>query len=153
LWSGRVDLPRPIKRDADQAKLSLVVRRELGDQLRRIGFSFNRRILCRQPEGIPSHRMENVIPLHAIVPAKHIGGNVVSAMPYTQTIPGWIGEKVKNVCLGTFVSRCRPVQLIGFPAFRPLCLKLFGIVTFIHRMLDDVTSRNPDSTRVSGSST
>ena len=97
---GRVDLAVPVVRKAQAFELSP----EAGDIAfggdARMRVCLDRVLLGRQPEGVPSHRMEHVIAFHAPVASHDVGGRIAFGMPYVQPGPAGIGKHVEHVVLG-----------------------------------------------------
>ena len=82
---GCVRLTAPIVAEAEALDLSL----EVGDiflgRLARMLAGLNRVLLGRQPEGIPTHRMQHMLATHAFKARQDIGGRIAFRMSHVQT--------------------------------------------------------------------
>ena len=104
---GRIaggDLARPVERAADRLHLLA----HLGDvgvgPGRRMHALLDRRVLGRQPERVPAHRMEDVEALGPLQPGDDVAHRVVADMAHVDA-PRGIGEHLEHV-----VFRPRPVD-------------------------------------------
>src|SRR5665648_416453 len=82
-------------------------------------------LLCRQPEGIPSHGVEDAEALHALVTCHDIGGCIALRMTYMQAGAGGVGEHVKDIILfwiGEIIRGAKDPVL--FPIVLPFLLYL-----------------------------
>src|SRR3990172_7878688 len=72
----------PVVREAHPLELRPHIRNVVDRPGRRMHPVFDGRILCRQAEGIPSHRVEHVVAAHPEVPRHHISDRVVADVPH-----------------------------------------------------------------------
>src|SRR5688500_10855493 len=94
---GGVDFAGPVVAEAEGLDLAL----EGGD----VGFGGLARMLAGadgvllggKAEGVPAHRMKDVVALHALVAGEDIGGGVAFGMADVQARAGGVGEHVENV--------------------------------------------------------
>ena len=87
-------------------------------------------IFCRQAEGVPTHGMQNVEALHAIVASNNVANRIVTGMAHVNVARG-IREHFQDVLLGTPVFFMHLVDAAFFPSRLPTRLDLEGIV-FLH---------------------
>jgi hypothetical protein len=120
--------------------------------LRRRDLVFNRGILGRQAEGIPTHRLQHVFAVHAHESRKHVADRVVAHVPHVAAAAGIRKHRQAVVFLARRV-------LFGLEAVLllpiPLCLGLDerGFVSFLHDVWREYRSAgetagqtgNPDS--------
>ncbi len=59
----------------------------------------DRELFCRQPEGVPSHRMQDVKAFHPLVAGDDIGRGIPFQMADVKSFAAWIGEHVEHVKL------------------------------------------------------
>ena len=59
--------------------------------------SLDRVLLGRQAEGVPSHRVEDIVPLEAAVAGEDIGGRVSLDMADMEAVAARVGEHVEHV--------------------------------------------------------
>ena len=87
-------------------------------------------IFCRQAEGVPTHGMQNVEALHAIVASNNVANRIVAGVAHVNVTRG-IREHFQDVLLGTPVFFMHLVDAAFFPSRLPTRLDLEGIV-FLH---------------------
>ena len=128
----RVDLAVPVVAEAERPDLLAEAVHVLlrGDGGMRAGL--DRVLLGREAEGVPSHGMQDLEALHALVAAEHVGRGVPLGMPYMQTSPGWIREHVEAVKLRLLAARSlrRLESLVLQPVLLPFSLN--GNVIVVH---------------------
>ena len=95
----RVDLPLPVVGEAETLDLAAEVRHVSPTEEPRVLVVAHRGPLHRQPEGVPAHRVEHVVPLHAPLARHHVGRRVALGMADVQPLPGGVGEHVEDVVL------------------------------------------------------
>jgi len=120
LGLGGVDLPAPVKGDAQQPHLPLVVGGEAGDELGRVGLQTDGGVFRGETEGVPAHGMEHVLAPHAVVAAQHVGGDVVPAVAHAETVPRRVGKEIQHIPLGAAVGRRGSIEPVLFPSVGPL---------------------------------
>ena len=77
-------LARPVDREPHRLHLFFHVRDVVVGPLRRSDTLFHRRVFRRQPERIPAHRHQHVVPVHAHIPVHHVADGVVAHVPHVQ---------------------------------------------------------------------
>ena len=65
----------------------------------RVLAGFDGVLLGRQTEGVPTHRMQNVAALGALVAGEDVGGGVAFRVANVEARAGWVGEHVEDVKL------------------------------------------------------
>ena len=91
-------------------------------------------LLCGQPKGIVTHRVQHVIALVALVAGVDITGNVAQRMPHMQARAGGIGKHVQNVIFWFVAIVLGFESLVIGPKFLPLCFYLVKVI-FAHFLL------------------
>ena len=124
----RIDLPVPVVGKAEPFDLPAEVRDVLLRDIRRMTPFTHRRPLRRQPERIPSHRMEHIEPLHPLVARKDVGRRVALGVAHMKSRARRVGEHVEHVVLRLGVVLGRLEGLVGLPERLPLRFDLFGTV-------------------------
>ena len=81
--AGR-ELAVPVDREAERLQLLLHVRDVVVRPLRGRHAVRHRRVFRRQPERIPSHRLQHVVAFHAVVTGEHIAYGIVAHVPHMQ---------------------------------------------------------------------
>ena len=89
-------LPAPVDREAEALQLGPHGGDVAVGPVARIHLPLDRRVLRRQAEGIPAHRMEHVAATHPLHPGDHIGDHVVAHMAHVQ-VPRGIGEHREGI--------------------------------------------------------
>ena len=122
LGVGRVDLAVPVVGEAERADLlaeavDVLLRRDRGVRARLDGV-----LLGGEAEGVPSHRMEHVEALHALVAAEDVGRRVALGVADVQARARRVREHVQTVELRLAVPRLGPERLVLEPVFLPLLL-------------------------------
>ena len=87
-------------------------------------------IFCRKAEGVPTHGVQNVEALHAIVASNNVANRIVAGVAHVNVTRG-IREHFQDVLLGTPVFFMHLVDAAFFPSRLPTRLDLEGIV-FLH---------------------
>ncbi len=98
------DLAAPVDGQAHGLHLALHVGDVVVGPLRRRHLVLHRRVLGRQPEGVPAHRHQHVQALHAQLAREHVVDGVVAHMPHVQLAAG-VGQHRAGVEL---LARSRP---------------------------------------------
>ena len=78
------EFARPVDRVAQRLQLAAHVVDVGVGPLRRCGLVLDRGVLGRQPEGIPTHRLQHVVSGHAPEPADHIADRVIAHVAHMQ---------------------------------------------------------------------
>ena len=128
----RVHLALPVVREADAFDLTPEVRDvPLRDESRVLVLA-HRGALGRQSEGVPAHRMEDVVALHAPLARHDVRRRVALRVTDVQARTGGVGEHVKDVVLGPALQDLRVVRraegLVLAPDLLPLRLDLGRVV-------------------------
>ena len=77
-------LARPVVSKSQTHELLFHVFNVLVGPLRRRHLVFDRSVFCRQPERIPSHRLQHILAQHALMATHCIANGIVSHMPHVQ---------------------------------------------------------------------
>src|SRR3989337_2550282 len=93
--------------------------------------AFDGGILSRETEGIPSHRMQNVVSPHALVTSNHVTDGIVAHMAHVNTARG-IRKHLKHVIFRFPLLFGSPEGIIFLPKLLPLLFYIFGLVTRFH---------------------
>ena len=102
----------------------------LGRPVARMHATLHRRVFCRQPERIPSHRVKDIISAGAAVARHHVAKRVVADMPHMYASRR-VGKHLENVIFRLFGSGFRDETSVGVPALLPFGLD-GGRVVLIH---------------------
>ena len=94
---GRIDLHIPIVDRSDLLDLTADVVHIVLRRLRRMDTVLDRVILRRKPERIPSHRVDDVVVLHQLVPAPDVRDHIPPPVSDVQAIAGRIWKHVQTV--------------------------------------------------------
>ena len=89
-------------------------------------------LLGRQAKRVPSHRMEHVETLHALVAAQDVGGGVAFRMADVEARPAGVREHVETVELWLAFRVVRRLERL---VFQPVLLPFFlnGGVIVVHK--------------------
>ena len=120
---GGVDLAIPVVAEADRLNLPTEVVDVLPGRVGGMLVRLARVFLRGQAERVPAHRVQDVVALHAQMPADDVGGRVTFGMPHVQARAARIREHVEQVCLGLvarFLGVERAVGLVRQPVALPL---------------------------------
>ena len=85
------DLALPVIAETEALQLPAHVVDVLVGPLRRRHVVLDRRVLRRQAEGVPAHRLQHILAQHALVAADHIADGVVAHVAHVQPAAG-VGE-------------------------------------------------------------
>ena len=125
-----VDFTVPVKGQTQCLELALkACNIALGD-LSRMYVVLDGKVLGRQTECIPAHRVQNVVALHAALSCDDIQCGVGTRMAYVQTCAGRIRKFNQRIKLRLGIIRCCSKSLLIVPGFLPLCFNGFKIVFF-----------------------
>ncbi len=86
----------PVHRETQQPQLFFHVGDVVESPLRRGDPGSHGRVLRRQAEGVPTHRLQHVLAQHALVAGDHVANGVVAHMAHVQS-PAGIGEHRQTV--------------------------------------------------------
>ena len=78
------------------------------------------KIFRRKPERIPSHRIQNVIPLHAALPCDDVKRSIGAGMAYVQTVRRRIRKLYERIIFRSVVFVPADERLLILPDFLPL---------------------------------
>ena len=97
----------------------------------RMGPGFDRVIFCRQPEGVPPHRVQHIKPAHAFISHRDIGGGVALGMADMQTVAARIRKHIKHIVFGLrgIGLKRRAKRVIRRPIPLPLFLNVCKRIT------------------------
>ena len=127
-------LARPVDRQAHRLHLLLHVGDVVPGPGGRRHAVFHRRVLCRQAKGIPAHRHQDVVAVHAQVAIQNVVDRVIAHMTHVQ-LAGGVGQHRTGVVLALRKARIVFDGAIGVGG-RPVLLHrgfdLGGKVTFLH---------------------
>ncbi len=124
-------LARPVVAEAQRLELAAHVV-DVGEGPRRRGDVVGqRRVLGRQAEGVPAHRLEHVLAVHALEAGDHVADGVVAHMPHVQLAAG-VGEHRQAVEL--FLRRVflDVEDAGGVPALLGVLFDGLGAVLLVH---------------------
>ncbi len=129
----RIHFPVPVIERCDLIDLMLDVLYILRRRDCRMYPHLNGIVLCWKPEGIPSHRMDDIISLLQLIPAPHIRDHIASPMSYMQTVPRRIREHIKTVILLSLapILILLHIYRILFPVLAPFLLNSLMIVRYL----------------------
>ena len=85
------ELALPVEREAEAFQLGLHVGDVVVGPARGRDLVRHRRVLGRQAERIPAHRLQHVVAAHAVVPGDNVADGIVPHVPHVQ-LPRRIGE-------------------------------------------------------------
>ncbi len=128
--AGR-EFARPVEREAEAVQLRFHVRDVVARPLRRRHLGRHRRVLGRQSEGVPPHRLQHVVSAHPVVPGENVADGIVPDVPHVQ-LPRRIREHAQAIELllgGVFFDA---EGALRFPVSLGLALDRQRIVNVLH---------------------
>jgi len=138
---GGVDLAVPVKGQAEALQLGLEARHVLtGDDLR-VDMSFHGVVFRRQAEGVPAHRVEDIIALQPLFAGDDIHCRIAARMADVQALPGGIGKLHQPVELGQGEVLLGGKGVLIRPLFLPLGLNGLEIVLHNSFLPHSIASR------------
>jgi hypothetical protein len=149
---GGIDRVRPIEHPADAAELAREVLDVLRDEVHRMDPHLEREVLGVDPEGVEAHRLENVLPAHALVAPVDVRARERIDVPDVQPLRGRVGEHHQVVVGIPSFAQLGERETVGaplFPALLPLPLDLLGGVA--PRVRHEVVERSAASKTYGGS--
>ncbi len=120
--AGR-ELARPVDAEAERLELALHVRDVVARPLRGRDAVLDRGVLGRQAEGVPAHRLQDVVALHAHVAGQHVADGVVAHVAHVQ-LAARVREHAQAVVLrprGVFARGERAGGVPFLPGRRARC--------------------------------
>ena len=120
---GRVDLPRPVVAAFDELQLAAVVVGIAAAADRRMRSGAQGVVFGGQAEGVPAHRVQDVVTGHAQVARGDTGGHVVAAVSYREAGARRVGEEVQNVMFRPVRRLPGAVEADLLPVGAPLCFQ------------------------------
>ena len=93
------------------------------------GAGVNGVLLGGQAEGVPAHRVQHVLPAHALIAADDVRGGVPFGMADVQAIAAGVGEHVQHVDLPPRGRARRGKGPLGLPVLLPLGLDRGRVVS------------------------
>ncbi len=97
---GGVDLAGPVVAEAEFLDLAFEVGDVGGGVFPRVLAGLDGVLFGGQAEGVPAHRVQDVVALGAMIAGDDVGRGVTLGMTDVQTGPGRVGEHVERVELG-----------------------------------------------------
>ena len=131
---GRVagrDLAAPVDRQPHRLKLLLHVGDVVVGPLGRRHAILDGGVLGRQAEGVPAHRHQHVVPVHAQVAREHVVDGVVAHVPHVQP-PARVRQHGAGVVLLAAGVLGHAVRVGGAPVRLGGRLDLAGLVAGVH---------------------
>ena len=125
---GGIDLTRPVERQTKALELALEACDVLLGNLCRMNMVLDGKVLSRQTECIPAHRIQHVVALHALFARNDIQCGVGARMAYMQTLTGRIRELYERVELLLVRVILGMEALLLVPDVLPFLFYLFMIV-------------------------
>ena len=120
---GGVDLPGPVVTESHGLNLPPEIIDILLGGEARVGAGLDGVLFGGKAEGIPTHRMEHIMPSHPPISGHDVGGGVALQMSDMETGSGGIRKHIEDVTLGFFRARFAGLggtKAGGFdPAFLP----------------------------------
>ena len=112
------------------------------------------RVLGRQAEGIPAHRMEHPVAAHAGGAGDHIGDHVVAHMAHVE-VPRWIGEHREGEEAGATRSLRGAIEALLGPGLLPAAFDQLGPIParFSHGGMKTLLPRSSHRDQLSRRST
>ncbi len=124
------DLARPVERKPDHVHLAVVVGDVARGGDRRVHAQLDGVVLGRQAEGVPAHRVQDVVAAHSVETRDRVGGHVVAAVADREAVARRVREEVETVELGLVRDVGRKVSVTLAPDGLPALLDLVGVVAF-----------------------
>jgi hypothetical protein len=87
-------------------------------------------LLSRLSKGIPAHRMQHVISLHAFEARDYISWDIVAAMTDMETITRRVGKEIQAVILRSVTRFLREIETLPLPKLLPLWLDLARMINW-----------------------
>ena len=144
---ARAHLAVPVEREADLVQLLAVAGDVLLGRDGRVLPRLDGILLGREPEGVVTHRVQDVEAFQPLVARVDVRGDVAQRVPDVQPRPRRVGEHVQHIELRTRGVRLDLVGLPLAPALLPLRLDLLEIV--LHILFDlfvfDFSDKNTKS--------
>jgi hypothetical protein len=110
------ELARPGVAEAHALELTAHVGDVLVGPFLGVGAALDRRLLGRQAEGVPAHRMQDVETAHALVTRHRVTDGVVAHVPHVQLARG-VGEHLEHVV--ALLTRQVVAHLVGLGGLPP----------------------------------
>ena len=128
------ELPVPVIAEAHPFELALHVFDVFMGPDGGVDAPFDGGVLRRHAEGVPAHRMEDVEPLHSLVPGNDVSDRVVPHMADVDPAGG-VREHLEKIVF-LFIRIFRHLEdLLLFPVLLPLFFNLYGVVLSVHASL------------------
>ena len=125
---GGVDLPVPVKGQAQRLELAFEAGHVVfGDDLR-VDVVLHGEVLGGQAKGVPPHGVEHVVAAKALFAGHDVQRGVAAGMAHMQPLPAGIGELHQGVELGLGMVDLHMEGLFVLPHLLPLFLNGFVIV-------------------------
>ncbi len=123
------DFAIPVDREPQALHLRLHVGDVAERPLARIAAFFQRGVFGRQSEGVPAHRMQNVVAAHPHVARQRIADRVIAHVAHVQ-LAARIRQHLEHVVLRLIGSVRYVERRVVRPTLVPLGLDFFGVERF-----------------------
>ncbi len=87
-------------------------------------------VLSRKAEGVPAHRVNDVVALHQLVAAPYVADDVASPVAYVKSVAGGIGEHIQTIIFWFF--SVVDIYRVLFPVLAPFFFYCAVIVRCCH---------------------
>ena len=131
LFLASGNFPVPVVAEAQALQLTVHFRNVAVRPNCRMNIILNSRVFCRQSEGVPSHRMQNIVSLQSLETCNYVSDGVVPHMSHVQ-LTGRIRKHFQNVILLFVVILHGLERIFFFPYVLPLLFNFCEIVLFLH---------------------
>ena len=132
---GGGDFLVPIIREAKGIDLTFEVRDVLFGEHIRMLVVLDGKLLCRQAESIPTHRVKNIKALHSLHTGNDIGCSITFWMAHMKSLSRRIREHVENVIFWFGKIVCVAVERIfSVPNLTPFFFDCFVVVTHTRQL-------------------
>src|SRR5699024_4387950 len=125
----RIDFTIPVIAETELFYLSAEIINILFIEFTDVISCINRILLCRQSESVPSHRMKDVITLHAFHTRHYVCRRVTFRVSNVKSGTGWIREHIQRVKLLLVIFFFSFECFILFPQVLPLLFNLSVIIS------------------------
>ena len=126
------DLPPPVVTEPDPLQLLAHAVDVAESEFRGMPLVLDGGVFRRQPEGVPTDRMDDVKTLHPHVPGQRIADRVIAHVPHVD-VPGRVRQHLEHVVLLPPGVHLRREELGLSPALLPLGLDFLWIVVQVHK--------------------
>ena len=131
--AGR-ELSRPVERQAHRLELAPHRGDVVVSPFGGMDATLDRRVLRRQPKGVPAHRVQHVVTLGAHIAGDDVAHRVIAHMAHVDA-PRRVGEHLKNIVFRTWVILGGHEDPPPLPFGLPMLLAFRRVVTFRRHVL------------------